>query len=316
MRRRCAKLEYSGAVARGADTRQEAAMFRLLSVLIVAFAIVLMPLSGLSAQELAPFKDKLFAYPGILENRDGGAYLKVDYREMRDINGRDKVPELRVNRRYVDLRPRRQQSEGTLNTPAGPIRYVIVGKPERARIVTAFVHGRGGNRDLGANDYRFGGNFNRIKNLMIRNQGVYLSMDADKLDEAAARRVGYLLTAVLDQTPGAKLVLACGSAGGAICHVLSRDNALSGRMAGMALLGSYGVDAFFSSPFYKARVPLFIAHGSADSVIPVGTMEAFYERVRGAGYPVRMVRFETGSHGTPIRMTDWRDTINWMLRAS
>ena len=31
------------------------------------------------------------------------------------------------------------------------------------------------------------------------------------------------------------------------------------------------------------------------------------------GYPARFVRFETGTHGTPIRMTDWRETLNWML---
>jgi hypothetical protein len=23
--------------------------------------------------------------------------------------------------------------------------------------------------------------------------------------------------------------------------------------------------------------------------------------------------FETGSHGTPVRMTDWRDALNWIL---
>ena len=32
-----------------------------------------------------------------------------------------------------------------------------------------------------------------------------------------------------------------------------------------------------------------------------------------ADYPARFVRFETGTHGTPIRMIDWRDTLNWML---
>ena len=55
--------------------------------------------------------------------------------------------------------------------------------------------------------------------------------------------------------------------------------------------------------------------GSRDSVFPIEKMEAFYRSVRKAapGYPIRMVRFETGSHGTPIRMTDWRETINWML---
>ena len=38
-------------------------------------------------------------------------------------------------------------------------------------------------------------------------------------------------------------------------------------------------------------------------------------RAGKGGYPARFVRFETGTHGTPIRMTDWRDTLNWMLSA-
>jgi hypothetical protein len=25
------------------------------------------------------------------------------------------------------------------------------------------------------------------------------------------------------------------------------------------------------------------------------------------------MRFETGTHGTPIRMVDWRQALNWML---
>ncbi len=34
-----------------------------------------------------------------------------------------------------------------------------------------FIHGRGGDRKLGANDKRFGGNFNRLKNLAVDNGG-------------------------------------------------------------------------------------------------------------------------------------------------
>ena len=60
---------------------------------------------------------------------------------------------------------------------------------------------------------------------------------------------------------------------------------------------------------------MLLAQGSRDKVFPPEKMEAFYRaiRARSPGYPVRMVVFETGSHGTPIRMTDWRETINWML---
>ena len=31
-------------------------------------------------------------------------------------------------------------------------------------------------------------------------------------------------------------------------------------------------------------------------------------------YPAKFALFDTGSHGTPIRMTDWRLILNWMLQ--
>lgn len=289
-----------------------------LSALLAPLLAVSVLLAGSPAQafELKPFKDRLFAYPGIIESRDGGAYLVVDYDEMRDINRRDAEPERRVKRTYVDLSPRRRQADQTFETEAGEIKFIAVGNAKGARIVTVFVHGRGGDRKLGANDYSFGGNFNRIKNLMARNSGIYIAPDAGKLDQAAADRVRLLMLAVMRQLPGAQLVLACGSAGGAICHALAHDDAISAQLAGIALLGSFGDDGFVGSPAWQRRVPLFIAHGSADSVLPFAGAEAFYRSVRQTpGYPVRLVRFETGGHGTPIRMTDWREMINWMLAA-
>jgi 4-methylaminobutanoate oxidase (formaldehyde-forming) len=43
-----------------------------------------------------------------------------------------------------------------------------------------------------------------------------------------------------------------------------------------------------------------------------------YERLkaRKSDYPARFALFETGTHGTPIRMTDWRLILNWMFAAT
>jgi hypothetical protein len=202
--------------------------------LFSVFCMLLLPVlfaGAAQAFELKPFKDRLFAYPGILESRDGGAYLVVDYDEQRDINRRDKVPERRVNRAYVDPIPRRRQADQSLQTDAGEIRFIAAGISKGARLVTVYVHGRGGDRKQGANDYTFGGNFNRIKNLMLRNSGVYITPDGGDLDAAAATRIRELVLAVLRQLPGARAVIACGSAGGAICHALAQDQAIAARMA-------------------------------------------------------------------------------------
>ncbi|NKC22119.1 hypothetical protein HED50_05305 [Ochrobactrum oryzae] len=45
------------------------------------------------AATLPPYKDDYFAYPGIISSTDNGDYKVIDYNEMRDINGRDAVPE-------------------------------------------------------------------------------------------------------------------------------------------------------------------------------------------------------------------------------
>ncbi len=71
---------------------------------------------------LPPFKDDLFAYPGILRSADKGDYKVIDYNEMRDINGRDIVPEKHVKDEYVSLKVRAFQKDITVQTAAGPVK--------------------------------------------------------------------------------------------------------------------------------------------------------------------------------------------------
>ena len=54
-------------------------------------------------------------------------------------------------------------------------------------------------------------------------------------------------------------------------------------------------------------MPVLLAHGSTDSVYDWRDQMALYREIRHSAdrlYPVRFVLFETGSHGTPIRMID------------
>ena len=85
----------------------------------------------------------------------------------------------------------------------------------------------------------------------------------------------------------------------------------------MLLLGSFPDPNFQKSAFFKSGKPLFIGHGGNDKTSPIAGMEDFYASIRKASpaYPVWLHRFETGSHGTPIRMTDWRLALNLMLAA-
>ena len=79
--------------------------------------------------------------------------------------------------------------------------------------------------------------------------------------------------------------------------------------------GSLWDPGFLKSPAFLRRVPVFFGHGSRDTVFAQDRQVAFFRSILNAnrGYPARFVSFETGTHGTPIRMTDWRETLNWML---
>ncbi len=269
------------------------------------------------AELLKPFKDELFAYPGILETRDGGAWRVADYDEMRDINGRDEIPERRVQGRYVALGVRREQQELVAKTAAGEVRHFAVGRADGASVIVVYLHGQGGNRRQGADDFTFGGNFNRIKNMTVAASGLYLSPDVAAFDDAGAARIGALLALYTARSPKADIYLACGSMGGTICWRLADDAGIAARLGGLLLLGSLWDEGFLRSAAFKRRVPLYLGQGSRDSVFPAERMRTFYDQIRARAktYPVRMVVFRGGSHGTPIRMTDWRETINWMAAA-
>lgn len=288
--------------------------YSLSSLLLIAALLALSPTIA-SAQTLKPYKDDLFAYPAELSSGDGGSYRVIDYRELRDINARDQVPERRAKAKYVSTGVRSVQQDLVLDTDMGAIRHFAVGKTAGAGVIVLYLHGQGGSRKQGVDDFTFGGNFNRIKNLMAQNGGLYLSPDFSDFGDKGAAQVAALIGHYAAQSPGAKVVVACGSMGGALCWKLAARKDTGDRISGLMLLGSLWDDGFLSSPAFKRKVPVFFGQGSKDPVFPVENQEAFFRSIlaKSKGYPTRFVRFETGTHGTPIRMADWRETLNWML---
>ena len=174
--------------------------FRLLLALTLLFVLLLA--TQASAQALKPFKDEFSPIPGIISSEAGGAYLVVDYSEARDINKRDQVPERRVRGEYVSTGVRKVQKDLALKTDAGTIRHFAVGRTEGARIITIYLHGRGGNRKQGVDDFTFGGNFNRIKNLMAANRGLYLSPDFSDFSDKGSSEIAALISPLCRKVAG------------------------------------------------------------------------------------------------------------------
>ena len=103
------------------------------------------------------------------------------------------MPERRVKRAYVSLGVRRVQRDLTLRSSVGDVRYFAVGRTAGASMITIYLHGKGGSRHQGVDDFTFGGNFNRIKNLMAGNGGLYLSPDFSDFGDKGAAEVAALI---------------------------------------------------------------------------------------------------------------------------
>ncbi|WP_350334169.1 alpha/beta hydrolase [Coralliovum pocilloporae] len=284
----------------------------------VALALVAGWASVASAASLKPYKDDLFAYPHVVESYYNGDYVRVGYDKRRDIHKRDEVPERRVQSYYVSKKPNWSQSVQTVKVNGRPVKHYTVGETDRARMIVFYIHGQGGNRHQGVNDWTFGGNFNRIKNLMVRNGGLYISPDVRDFSSGGVQDIRGLLRHYGARSSGAPIFIACGSAGGALCWELAKDDIARSFMSGILLMGSRHDASILRSSVFASRrnwLPIYIGHGTNDSVFDWKEREKFFLKVRSSypGYPIRFTLFETGSHGTPIRMTDWRLTLNWML---
>ncbi|KAB0681800.1 alpha/beta hydrolase family protein [Aureimonas leprariae] len=266
--------------------------------------------------QLPPFKDALFAYPSGSTTGDGGDRTDIAYSEMRDINGRDEIPERRVKAAYVDPAPLRSQVETVVDTDAGPLKTMQVGDRARPTAIVLFIHGRNGDRRLGMYDRTFGGNFNRLKNLMARAGGLYATADAGAFAEADKARIASLVAQLAAKPNRPPLILACASMGGEFCWDLLDRREVAGAVAGIVMLSANNVPAKVEAMRQaagKRRIPLLLAHGTRDKVFRWDATERLYETLHGSGYPVRFVSMTDGNHGTPIRMIDWRETLNWLL---
>ncbi|MDP9591074.1 UNVERIFIED_ORG: putative esterase [Shinella zoogloeoides] len=266
-----------------------------------------------SALTLRPWKDELFAYGTVVETADDGALRVVDYEEMRDINGRDQVPERRVKSAYVSTAVKKATQALTVDTPAGKLDVAMTGKGEGAAFTVIFIHGRGGDRRLGNNDWTFGGNFNRLKNLAVQNGGVYYAPSVPSFDDAGAARISGLILRAKALSPDAPVILACASMGSFICARVVRDATAVKSLSGMVLMGGAADGDYAKTPAFKAKLPVYFTHGDSDKVYAANDQIAVFRKLRKAGIPTRFVLFQTGGHGTPVRMTDWRETLNFLL---
>ena len=282
------------------------------------FALLALLLAVPAAAQLKAHKDRLFAYPSVIEKRLAGRHWIVDYSKERDLIGRDAVPRRRVKDAYVTTGLGFRRKVVAIPVPGGTRKAFSVGAHRNARWTLVYLHGQGGNRRQGVSDYTFGGNFNRLQNLAVANGGRLITPDVVDFGASGTAELVSILTQARRDSPRGALYVACGSMGGRLCwRLLQRGEAAT--LSGVFLLGAQGDEAFLGSRMHRwgaNGVPIVMAIGGSDQVFDAGTQVRFFERLVQAqpDYPARLIEFRSGVHGTPIRMIDWRAELNRLMR--
>jgi hypothetical protein len=288
------------------------------AILAVAF-VVFATGAGAEGFRLPPYKDELFAYPNVVGTQYGGDFFMVEFNEERDINGRDEIPLKKAWDKMVDLEVNQYKQDLVLEAGRDSTQDLAVGKADGgANIVVIFLHGWHGDRFLAMEDLRFGGNFNRLKNLMVLNDGVYVSPDFKGFFNRAARQITALMKHFAANSPGAPIIIGCASTSCKTTYLLLEDPESAALMSGAVMFGSGRYKEFLDRATFKDRnrwVPIYLGHGSDDKTNDWVTVELQFKAIKRAApdYPIRFDLFLEGVHGTPIRMSDWRLVLNWML---
>lgn len=278
--------------------------------------------------ELAPFKDNLFSYKYFVNEEYDGKYKLISYSQKRDLEERDEIPEKRVSELYRNTANfDTYKKEKTFQYKWKTIGYVENTKAwvdiewKNIQYLTIYIHWMNWNKWQGVNDYSFWGNFNRIQNLMLENNGSYIATNFSNFGVDWMEEVKQLIKNKKTEYPNAKVFLACGSSGWDICWGIAADNEWNALLNGLLILGSNsGYKWLWNDTLSMKRkgglIPIFIAHGEKDRVIWLQGQKNFFTAIlrKNKDYPVRMHVFTNGTHGTPIRMLDWRVVINWIIK--
>ena len=133
--------------------------------------------SAAKPYQLAPWKDELFQYP---EDPRRAVWRRLSRGRVRPAARplcprhrarREGRPEIRLARHRARSRP-----ISSFDAAGTTLKYFAVGKSAGGAKAIVIYHPRARQPvGRGVDDWIHGGNFNRIKNLMMRNDGVYLS---------------------------------------------------------------------------------------------------------------------------------------------
>ena len=277
---------------------------------------------------LTSWMDDQYTAPILANARDCFATV-YEFNEVAHVNGRDCAADEGRTRWIEVARPQRVNKDvlspvrkditipgriSASGVKSANVETFEVGDPKTAEFAVIFIHGVGADKRLGARDTNIGGNFNRLMNLVVRSKGVYYTPTTNFEDGGEGVQT-IIEKLQKDRPSGTKVILACGSAGAAICHDIAHRKDSAPFLAGLVLVGGAGgLGDFTNSYAYKKRVPVIIAHGSRDGVDSViDDFIRIRKQPHEKNYPIWIQVYNDGGHMTPVRLIDWKMSLAWIF---
>ena len=176
--------------------------------------------------------------------------------------------------------------------------------PTGPRIITIYLHGQGGSRKQGVDDYHLRRQFQPHQEPDGRQWRALPVAGFFRFRSGGHSRGRGFDRSLCGQIAGRSGLRAPAARWAAqLCWSLANDKTVAPRLSGLLLLGSLWDDGFLASPAFKRRVPVFFGQGSRDTVFPVERQEAFYplhpcQGARLSG-PLRTLRNRHAWHADP-----------------
>jgi len=266
---------------------------------------------------LKPYKNDLFKYQwGVLKSEFNGDIKLIDYSVFRDIEERDVVDVVKVYEKYTEKIPQNFKILKKYKSDNWEKKYWEIKNAnlldDEIKIITIYFYWYNWNIDQWVNNETFWGNFNRIQNLMIKNNWIYISTEFTNFSNQWVKDISVLLNDLKLKYKNADILLSAGSSGWTLIWNILKQESLKSIIKWVILIGSV-VD---NNYLVNENIPIYIWHWTKDKNLPYTGKYTFYNEIKNQkqNYPIKIEFFDWWLHWTPLRMIDWYLTINWILK--
>lgn len=263
------------------------------------------------------FKDDLFSYKWVLEEKLDWNWRLIQFSMKEDVEDRDEIDVDKVFEHYIDRKTEEYREIKWLYWVEWFSYYEVTDrnqKDEDKKLVVLYFHWKWWNKTWWINDETFWWNFNRIQNLMIENSWVYITTDTE-LWVKSENNHWKLLKHLKTKYKNAKIILIWWSNWWIMLWKLLNNKEYN-KFIDWIILSWTILDenkSWYSTDFLiKNRIPVYIAHWNKDH-IQFWEKEIFLKSFLSQWWLWKVVIFNWWIHGTPIRMIDYKEAINWMI---